>query len=574
MKTTMHHKSQTRRARAHRVLVRRIVLAGVLGLGAIANTKIVNAQVASKAGSRIYSTDLTNIAAKSNGGRVVNATSVLDDNAAFSANNLIDGKTYNATSKNSSNGWVSNKYDPINMESVTIGFADNATKNIGKIVLNPDAGVTPERWAKDVEVQVSTTTAQGPFRAVAQLTLKRSAERQEFLLLPAPARFVRLVFRSNWGSDRAVGLGEVEIYESISNTDPVGQLIGRLEGAVNDLKKFRDAQTEVNSAMNSGASTVSTTQPPHIVSSVEIKSGESSATYISASGKPVSMTQPHLVKTPDLKWVSASTTPVDTTNRVIMNGYNGAIDPALLQLVAGTSSTRTTANGRSINIASAANGGKIVASSSTFNNDPLYAPQNLIDGQNYSISSGKGTFGWASEGFTSGKESVTLGFRDDRTHVISRFVLNPTSNQNSLRWASRLEVQVTTGSPTDGPFRTVGTITLRPEAVNQDFTFRPVEAKYVRFLFVANGPGNPLPNGDPNVSSDRAVSLGEIEIYEPAASSGDLDSLIGRFNQVLIDLKRLRMQQQAGAAASAVGAETSEPAEATLTSTDGEASTP
>jgi len=525
MKTTMHHKSQTRRTGAHQVLVRRMMLAGVLGLGAIVNTKIVHAQVASKAGSRVYATDLTNIAAKSNGGRIINATSVLDDNAAFSADNLIDGKTYNATSKNSSNGWVSNKYDPINMESVTIGFADNATKNIGKIVLNPDAGVTPERWAKDVEVQVSTTTAQGPFRAVAQLTLKRSAERQEFLLLPAPARFVRLVFRSNWGSDRAVGLGEVEIYESISNTDPVGQLIGRLEGAVNDLKKFRDAQTEVNSAMNSGASTVSTTQTLP------------SSTQVSAKMSPV-------------------------------------LDPTLLQLVAGTSSTRTTANGRSINIAAAANGGKIVASSSTFNNDPLYAPKNLIDGQNFSLSDGKGSFGWASEGFTSGKESVTLGFRDDRTHVISRFVLNPTSNQNSLRWASRLEVQVTTGSPTDGPFRTVGTITLRPEAVNQDFTFRPVEAKYVRFLFVANGPGNPLPNGDPNVSSDRAVSLGEIEIYEPAASSGDLDSLIGRFNQVLIDLKRLRMQQQAGAAASAVGAETSEPAEAALTSTDGEASTP
>lgn len=536
MKTTMHHKSQTRRTGAHRVLVRRVMLAGVLGLGAIVNTKIVHAQ----APSRVYATDLTNIAAKSNGGRVVNATSVLDDNAAFSADHLIDGKTYNATSKNSSNGWVSNKYDPINMESVTIGFADNATKNIGKIVLNPDAGVTPERWAKDVEVQVSTTTAQGPFRAVAQLTLKRSAERQEFLLLPAPARFVRLVFRSNWGSDRAVGLGEVEIYESISNTDPVGQLIGRLEGAVNDLKKFRDAQTEVNNAMSSGAS-------------------------------PVSTTQPHLVKTPALKWVSASTTPADTPNRVIMNGYNGAIDPALLQLVAGESSTQTTVNGRSINIAAAANGGKIVASSSTFNNDPLYAPQNLIDGQNYSITSGKGTFGWASEGFSSSQQSVTLGFRDDRTHVISRFVLNPTSNQNSLRWASRLEVQVTTGSPTEGPFRTVGTITLRPEAVNQDFTLRPVEAKYVRFVFVANGPGNPLPNGDPNVSSDRAVSLGEIEIYEPAASSGDLDSLIGRFNQVLIDLKRLRTQRRIRPADYSTDDNTDAPAEATLVSTTGDA---
>jgi hypothetical protein len=516
MKTTTHHTSQTmraHRARAHRVLVRRIVLASVLGLGAIANTQVVNAQ----APSRVYATDLTNIAAKSNGGRVISATSVLDDNVTFSADNLIDGKTYDATSKSSSNGWASNKYDPINMESVTIGFKDNAVKSIGKIVLNPNAGVTPERWAKDVEVQVSSSTAQGPFRAVAQLTLKRSAERQEFVILPAPARFVRLVFRSNWGSDRAVALGEVEIYESISNTDPVGQLISRLEGAVNDLKRFRDAQVEVNSAMSSGTSSVSTTETL------------SSSTQVSAQIPP-------------------------------------AVDPALLQLVAATPGTRAAASGRSINIAGAANGGKIVASSSTFNNDTAYRPQNLIDGQNYSLADGKGSFGWASEGFASAKQSVTIGFRDDRTHVISRFVLNPTSNQNSLRWASRLEVQVTTGSPTEGPFRTVGTITLRPEAVNQDFTFRPVEAKYVRFVFVANGPGNPLPNGDPNVSSDRAVSLGEIEIYEPAASSGDLDSLIGRFNQVLIDLKRLRVQQRTRAV-SADDTEIGEPVEVALVST-------
>ena len=528
MKKTPHHTSQTTRAhrtcapraRAHRVLGRRVMLASVLGLGAIASTKVVYAQ----APARVYATDLTNIAAAQNGGRVVNATSVLDDNATFSADNLIDGKTYDATSKNSSNGWASNKYDPINMESITIGFADNAVKSIGKIALNPNAGVTPERWAKDIEVQVSTTTAQGPFRAVAQLTLKRSGERQEFVILPAPARFVRLMFRSNWGSDRAVALGEVEVYESISNTDPVGQLIGRLEGAVNDLKRFRDAQTEVNSAMNSGAAPVSTT--PSL----------SSSTQASAQMSP-------------------------------------AVDPVLVQLVAPGSSTQTTVNGRSINIAAASNGGKIVASSSTFNNDALYGPQNLIDGQNYSLSDGKGTFGWASEGFTSAKQSVTIGFRDDRTRVISRFVLNPTSNQNSLRWASRLEVQVTTGSPTEGPFRTVGTITLRPEPVNQDFSFRPVEAKYVRFVFVANGPGNPLPNGDPNVSSDRAVSLGEVEIYEPAASSGDLDALIGRFNQVLIDLKRLRVQQRTRAT-STDDAEVGEPAETALVSTTDEVPTP
>jgi hypothetical protein len=64
------------------------------------------------------------------------------------------------------------------------------------------------------------------------------------------------------------------------------------------------------------------------------------------------------------------------------------------------------------------------------------------------------------------------------------------------------------------------------------------------FVFTANGPGNPLPNADPNVSSDRAVSLGEIEIYEPDLSTADLDAIIGRFNLVLTGLIRLRGQQQ------------------------------
>ena len=505
----------------NRVLDMRVIVAGVVGLGLATNfaTSPVRAQT-----SRVYPTDLTDVVSASNGGRIVDSSSTFNDDKSYSASNLISGKVYNPNDKTSPNGWVSNKYDPVNMESVTFGFADNALKSIGKIVLNPSAAVTPERWAKDIEVQVSTDTAQGPYRAVAQITVKRSPERQEFLILPASARFVKLVVRSNWGSDRAVALGSVEMYESISSVDPVGQLITRLEGAVNDLKKFRDAQAQISNATTSGATTISTTKP--LISTTQISA--------------------------------------QTQSKSSIIGNAALLDPALLQLVAGESSTgnaatptaTTPTNGRATNIAAAANGGKIVDVSSTFNDDPQYSANNLIDGQNFSLSDGKGSFGWASEGFASGQQSVTFGFRDDRTHVINKFVVNPVSSQNSLRWASRIEVQVTSGSPTTGPFRTVSTLTLRQEATNQDFTIAPVEAKYVRFVFVANGPGNPLPQGDPNVSSDRAVSLGEVEIYEPAASSGELDSLIGRFNQVLIDLKRLRSQQQSDAATTAVAADT------------------
>lgn len=453
--------------------------------GVALNTSGVQAQ-----NSRVFPTDLTNVAAAANGGRILASSSTFNDDKAFDAANLIDGKTYSASNiAESSNGWVSNKYDSVAMESVVIGFADNAQKRIGKIVLNPDTSVAPERWAKDVEVQVSTTSAQGPFRVASQLTVKRADEPQEFLILPVDARFVKLVFRSNWGSDRAVALGEVEIYESIRTDNAVGQVIARLEGAINDLKRFKAIQNELN--------------------------GATTSTQVSAQMSPMN------VET--LKLVATETAKTDT------------------------SSTRTTeANGRAVNIAAASNGGRVADVSSTFNNDATFGASNLIDGQNFNLTSGEGSVGWASEGFSSGKQSVTIGFKDDRTRLVSKIVINPVSKQNSLRWGTRVEVQATNGSASDGPFRTITTLNIRLEAVNQDFEVRPFEAKYVRFVFTANGPGNPLPQGDPNVSSDRAVSLGEIEIYEPSLSGSDLDPLIGRFNQVLLDLKLLAAEDKIG----------------------------
>jgi hypothetical protein len=416
----------------------------------------------------VYPTDLTNIALASNGGRILNVTSVLDNDKTLGAENLIDGQVYDAVSQSGSGGWASNKFDPVNMDSVTIGFSDNRLRRIGKIVLNPSSAVAPERWAKDVEIQVSTDTASGPYKAVAQLTLKREATAQEFIILPAQARFVRLMFRSNWGSDRAVSLGEVEIYEAIPQDDPVGMLIARLQSAINDLNRYKQTQNDLR--------------------------GNASTRVASTQG-----------------------------------------DERVAQALAGNAPAFTGGN-----IASAKNGGKIVDVTSTFNRDEAFAAKNLIDGENYNFEADKGSFGWASDGFTPGRQWVTVGFRDDRTHVINKAVLNPVSNQNSMRWASRVEMQVTIGSATEGPFRTVAAFNIRQEAANQDFTFRPVEAKYVRFVFTANGPGNPLPQGDPNISSDRAVSLGEIELYEPDISTADLDAIIGRFQGVANDLKRLR----------------------------------
>ena len=104
----------------------------------------------------------------------------------------------------------------------------------------------------------------------------------------------------------------------------------------------------------------------------------------------------------------------------------------------------------------------------------------------------------------------------------------------------------------DGPWRTVQTITLNVRPERQEFLIRPVEAKFVRLVFQANGPSDiNLPGLTPGVNSDRAVSLGEVEIYEATSTSNVLDAVIGRFESILTDLKNLRKAEAGGATAQA-----------------------
>jgi hypothetical protein len=487
------------------------VRAFALGLALVAGA----VQPGRAADTKVWPTDLINIAAAANGGRIISHSSMLNDDAKFSPNNLIDGQVYDLVRGSGSYGWVSNHYDPINLEYVTIGFKDNALKRIGKIVLTPTTNVVPERWTKDVEVSVSTQSAEGPYQPVAQITVRNAAERQEFTILPVNARFVQLKFRSNWGSDRAVALGEVELYESISTAEPMGQLIALLEGSINELKRYRQTQIE----------------------------GGTLAEVLPESGN--------------------------------VGGRNTSLEGAMatLQLIADATGDTTAANRlalSSTNIAAAKNGGKIVDYSSVFikdqeqGPDPAFKPENLIDGEVYNDKTNKGSRGWASQGFEPNREYVTIGFREDRTKLIGKIVINPASAQSSLRWARTVAVQVTDGSAKQGPYRTVATINLRSEAINQEFLIRPVEAKYVRFMFMANGPGDiVLPNARPEVNSDRAVSLGEIEIYAPTASGDKIDQLISQFNQVLVGLKLLYKEKPAGSTAAKPAVEEAAPRAAT-----------
>lgn len=482
--------------------------AGTLALGLIMGVSLAWSGAA-HAQTRAWATSLTNIAAAANGGHIVSVSSTIDKNdPQFAASNLIDGQVFNTVNGKTSGsfGWASDKYDPVNMEYVTIGFKDNALHNIGKIVINPTTNVAPERWVKDMEVQASTATADGPYSVVAQLTVLKKAQTQEFTILPAPARFVRLMFRTNWGSDRAVALGEIEMYDSVNAADPLGGLITRMEGAVSELKQYRQTQQDIQGTIQASAPDAATSRPV-------------------ALPKPTG--QPHLSEA--------------TLQLIQQTTGDASVAPVR---------ARPTTAASLRNIAAAANGGKIVDYSSIFVSDPAqgpdsaYGPDKLIDGQNFSPQDNTGSSGWASQGFAPGKQFVTIGFRDDRTHVINRIVVNPASNQSSLRWARRIEVQVATTAAKTGPWQTVATLNLRMEVGNQEFKLASVEAKYVRFVFMANGPGDvKLAGLDPDVNSDRSVSLGEIEIYEPVAESAALDAVIGNLQQILVDMKRVYEQQ-------------------------------
>ena len=419
-------------------------------------------------GQRVLSTDLANIASKSSGGRIVSVTSTFENKDEYSAQNLIDGKVWSNNS--GSRGWVSNKFDPIDMDAVTLGFAGNRLYKIGRIVINPANDQTPERWAKDIEIQASTQTVDGPWIPVAQLSITQNPTPQTFDLLPAQARFLRVMVRTNYGSDRAVALGEIEVYEAIDDSDPSGALILRFEGALSELKNYRRERTENSAIPTAGAAKN------------------------------------------------------DANVREVQLGAAGI------------------ATGRT-NVAATKNGGRVLAYSSQFNDDAKFGPANLIDGDNFREADGQGSLGWASNSFVPGREYVTLGFANDATKIVDRFVLNPASNQSNLRWARRMDVQVTTGDFRNGPWKDVSTINLKPQAINQEFSIRPVEAKYVRFVFRANGPGIVLPGGNADINSDRAVSLGEIEIYEAATPDDKLDAVIGRLNQVLVDMKTLRRRE-------------------------------
>jgi hypothetical protein len=178
-----------------------------------------------------------NLVSASNGGKVVFATSQLDEH--WSASNLIDGVV------NKTNGWASSK--ATFPQDIVFAFKDEKPKLINKIVIDPTTpdGPLPGRWIKEFELFVSDKFPAERWKFVMHGSVRNEPRPQAFYFTPVEARYVLLRVLSNHGSDRFVSIGEVEIYEAIPAIGILDQLIARLEQLLRDLKQYRETVAQL-----------------------------------------------------------------------------------------------------------------------------------------------------------------------------------------------------------------------------------------------------------------------------------------------------------------------------------------
>jgi hypothetical protein len=189
------------------------------------------------------------IAGVDQGARVVSVSSEARDRnnqviPQWTSRNLIDGKfVVGNFVPPDSYGWSSDKPPtPEKPEWFVIAFKGDQTRLINRIVIDPTTDDPPYigRWVRDIELQVSTTTADGPFKSIGRFVVVAKPIKQTFEFPPVEARYIRILIYANHGSDKCVELGEFEVYEAIISGDVLDQLIIRLENLLQDLKRYRD----------------------------------------------------------------------------------------------------------------------------------------------------------------------------------------------------------------------------------------------------------------------------------------------------------------------------------------------
>lgn len=143
--------------------------------------------------------DVKNLAALKEGGHLVFFSSQYND-TEWKAEHLIDGSA--------DKGWAGQNKGA---QSVIIAFKNNGLAEVHDVLINPYTKENSSTWAKDIEIQISTSYPFRDFRPIGKLTLRNEGTNQVFSFpQPTQARYVKIRFLSNYGG-AYMEAGEVQV---------------------------------------------------------------------------------------------------------------------------------------------------------------------------------------------------------------------------------------------------------------------------------------------------------------------------------------------------------------------------
>jgi outer membrane protein OmpA-like peptidoglycan-associated protein len=127
----------------------------------------------------------TSVAAASQGAKIEKFTSQYDD--SWAAQNLL--------AEDSRPQWAGKS---AGAQEVVIALP--AVTDITDVAINNYSKESPDTWAKDVDVEVSATSSYKDYKPVGKLSMPRIGDLHTITLAtPVPARWVKVVFRTNHG---------------------------------------------------------------------------------------------------------------------------------------------------------------------------------------------------------------------------------------------------------------------------------------------------------------------------------------------------------------------------------------
>lgn len=190
------------------------------------------------------------VIAAANGGEVAYCTSTAthEDGTElpqWQAANLIDGLVATAGEQPDHNscGWSSDAAPSVEEpQIVAFRIPGDAPVVIDAALADTN---TRDPWGtmrgpKGIEISVAIDSKDGPWKSVGAWELPLEPARHTLSFAPVESRFVRILFRSNFGSDRYVELGEFGVYRLAPEQKTIDGIAARILNAVTELKRHAE----------------------------------------------------------------------------------------------------------------------------------------------------------------------------------------------------------------------------------------------------------------------------------------------------------------------------------------------